>query len=144
MQDMYELFQTDADAEKNGVFIDYGSFRVKLARAGGANKRYNRLLEAKSKPYRRAIQTKTMDNELAEKLMRDVFVEVCILGWDVKIDDDEWKSGILNEKKEIVPFNKANVLRTFEMLPELFTDLSDQATLLSNYRLGELEEDAKN
>ena len=143
-QDMYQLFQTDETLEKDGVYIDYGTFRVKLARSGGANKRYGRILEAKAKPYRRAIQTKTMDNELAEKMMMDAFVETCIIAWEIKIDDNEWKSGVLSEDKTLQPFNKQNVLKVFDKLPDLFIDLSEQATTLSNYRIGELEEDAKN
>lgn len=144
MKDMYDLFQTDEALEKDGVYIDYGSFRVKLARSGGANKRYGRILEAKAKPYRRAIQTKTMDNDLAEKMMMDAFVETCIIAWETKIDENEWKSGILAEDKSLQPFKKENVLKVFHRLPDLFIDLSEQATTLSNYRIGELEEDAKN
>ena len=144
MQDMYDLFETDQNLEKDGVYIDYGSFRVKLARSGGANKRYGKILEAKAKPYRRAIQTKTMDNELAERMMMDAFVETCIIAWETKIDEDEWKSGILDEDKSLQPFKKENVIKVFKRLPDLFIDLSEQATTLSNYRIGELEEDAKN
>ncbi len=42
---MYEQLETDKALETKGVEIDYGTFRVTLARAGGANKKYEKLFK---------------------------------------------------------------------------------------------------
>lgn len=144
MQSMYDLYETDEHLEKNGVVFDYGSFRVKLARAGGSNKKYGRLLEAKTKPYKRAIQTKTMDEDLANRLLMEVFVETCLLSWESQVDEGEWKSGILLKDGSLQAFNKENAIQVLKKLPDLYQDMSSMALEMGNYRLGELEEDAKN
>ena len=40
MNTMFDQFETDPVLESEGIWIDYGAFRVKIARAGGANKKY--------------------------------------------------------------------------------------------------------
>ena len=52
---MYSTFRTDDELERKGIVIEYDSFRVTIARAGGSNKAFERALEAKSRPFRRAI-----------------------------------------------------------------------------------------
>lgn len=140
---MYEQFQTDPDLEKNGIFIDYGEFRVTLARAGGANKQYAKLLEAKTKPYRRAIQIETMDNEKAMDLLLEAFAEAVVLNWEVK-DGDKWKKGIEGPDGDVIPFNTDNVIKTLRALPDLFNDLQEQASKVALYRKSIDEDDAGN
>ena len=65
---MYEEFETDPNLETGGIWIDYGSFRVQIARAGGANKKYLSYAETKTKPFRRAIQAGTMTEERSRGL----------------------------------------------------------------------------
>jgi hypothetical protein len=144
MKSMYDLYETDSDLEKNGVMFDYGSFRVKLARAGGSNKKYARLLEAKTKPYKRAIQTKTMDDDLANKLLMETFVETCLLSWESQVEEDKWESGILLKDGSLQPLTKESAIQVLKKLPDLYQDMSSMAMEMSNYRQGELETDSKN
>lgn len=153
---MYDLFQTDTSLETKGVYQDYGTFRVLLARAGGSNKKFERELEAKVKPFKRAIQTDTMDDEVAKKLFQDVFAKTVVLGWEVAVDakgkpvprsyDGEvtWASGMHGKNNDIIPFNVENTVATFKALPELFNDLKAQSEKFSLYRQSVLEEDVKN
>jgi hypothetical protein len=141
---MFKLFSTSKDYETKGVTIDYGSFRVLLARAGGANERFAKRLEALTKPHRRAIQTETIDANLAQDLYHRAFAETCILGWDRKNEDGTWSSGIEASDGSTIAFNLDNVLATFKALPELFADLNTQAQKVSIFRAEEMEADAKN
>ena len=60
---MYDAFGTDKDLEKTGIYLEYETFRIKVARAGGGNKRFAKMLEAHTRPYRRAMQTETLGND---------------------------------------------------------------------------------
>ncbi|MEE8518136.1 MAG: hypothetical protein V3S98_03310, partial [Dehalococcoidia bacterium] len=84
---MYKAFKTDDLLETKGVEIDYGTHRVTIARAGGANKKYARVLEQKTKPYRRAIATETMDDARAMELLQETYAEAIILNWETKVGD---------------------------------------------------------
>lgn len=140
---MYELFKTDTNLETNGIVIDYGSFRVTIARAGGANKRFAKTLDVKTKPYRRAIQTETMDNERGLDILREVYSEAVVLNWEVK-DGDGWRQGIEGPDGDILPFTKENVLATFRALPDLFHDLQEQAGKAALFRQSIREAEAGN
>ncbi len=137
---MYNQFATSPEFERRGIEIDYGNFRVTVARAGGANKNFARLLEAKTKPFRRAIQTEMMDNDRAGELLMEVYAESVILKWETKVDG-KFKVGI--EPKDggkLLPFCAENVMITLRNLPNLFADIQVQATREALYR-EELRED---
>ncbi len=147
---MYNQLQTDPALETKGVEIDYGSFRVTLARAGGANKKYEKLLTAKSQPHRRAMKTETMDNDVANEIWREVYADSIILHWEAKNAKGEWEVGIEAAPKKqgdpirLVPFNHANVVQAMIDLPELLTWFREDAEKLALYLVQYQEEDVKN
>ena len=144
---MYGQFTTSQEAETSGVTIDYGEFRVKLARAGGANKKFGRVLEAKTKPFRRAIQTETMDDARGREILYEVYAETIVLSWETKVDG-KFQSGIEpppgSDDTKLLPTNPKNIVATFKLLPDLFDDFKEQANRVALYREQILEEDAKN
>ena len=153
MASMYQTFETDPELEQSGVWVEYDSFRVKLARAGGSNKRFARVLEAKTKPYRRAIDTETMSNSVADRLNKEAFSEVLVTGWEVReVDEDGnhkgWKPGIENSDPEgdLLPFTAENVLAVFQhpQMQDLYIDLTKQAQRMALYRRHTLETDQGN
>jgi hypothetical protein len=137
----YAHFATDKAAEKQGVVVDYGDFWFRVARTGGANTSYTKRLTSVFKPYRRAIQTDTMKDELAEKLMREVFAEKAVIGCGSTAFGDGFMPDANGERMEMT---EANLVQMFTDLPDLFKDLQEQAGKVSLYRLLEAEEDAKN
>lgn len=141
---MYNQFKTDPELEKKGIILDYGEFRVTIARAGGSNKKYARVLDAKTKPYRRAIQTETMQEERAKELFREAFAEAVVLNWETKVDG-KWKSGIENpDGGELLKFGKDTVIQTLTNLPDLFADIQEQANKAALYRVANMETDEGN
>lgn len=143
MSSMYGTYKTDEQTEREGVYVNYGPFRVLLARAGGANKRFTKVLEAKARPYRRAIETETMDTDRALEIQREAFLETCVLGWDVKVGT-EWVPGIEAPDGTVLPFNKENLAIAMRDLPDLLTDIMAQASKASLYRRAEKEAAAGN
>ena len=135
-------FATDVSLETKGIVIDYGTDRVKIARAGGANKKYEKLLEAKTKHLRRALIVGAIDNEESMAILREVFAETIVLGWEVNTGtevDPKWEKGIepkdAGEKGDkLLPCNAKNYKKVFINLPDLFTDIQQQAQAGALYR----------
>ncbi len=147
---MYEQLQTDPGLETKGVEVDYGSYRVTLARAGGANKKYEKLLDIRSKPHRRAMKTETMDNEVAIGIMREVYADSIILHWEAKNANGKFEVGIEAKPKKpgdpikILPFNRDNALQAMIDLPELLVGFKEDAEKLAMYLVQYQEADTGN
>lgn len=153
---MYKQLKTDPSLEKKGVEVNYGTFRVTLARAGGANKTYERLLEVRTQPHRRAMKTETMDNVVALDIMRGIYADSIILHWESKNTEGDWEVGVeapppmvdgvpnMDAPIEILPYNRENVVGAMETLPELLMWFQEDANKLALYRVQYLEEDSKN
>lgn len=150
MSSMYEQFETNKILEKNGIWIDYGDFRVLASFAGGSNKEYTKYLEQKTKPYRRAITAGIFTEERSRPMLFDVFAETIVKGWEIKDGEDEktgdvkWKSGIHKKGKGVLEYNKENVLITFRNLPELFFDIQRVSSEVGGYRKADMVDDSKN
>ena len=128
MKRMYGTFASDPEAEVNGIALDYTDFRITIARAGGANKKYAKALHRKSQPYQRLIALDQMDNDKAVDILMQVYAECVVKDWETKNDEDVWVTGIENpEGDELLPVNPANILKTFRALPDLFADVREQA-----------------
>lgn len=134
MSSIYEMFATDLKIETDG-FIHHVTDKIsfRLARAGGANAKFSKVMEAKTRPYRRQIQEDTMDITLANKLLIEAFAETVVLGWE----------GI-TKKGEDVPFSAEAAVKLFTDLPDLFNELREAAAKQSNFRAAEVEEDVGN
>lgn len=148
MSSMFEMFETDASAEQKGIVLDYGDFRVTVARAGGANKAYERCLERITKKYRRAIQTENLPNEKANELLMVAYSQEVVRDWEVNKGTDaapEWISGIPQRgSDELLTVTPENVLATFKALPDLFDAIKDDAQKGVLFRAALREEAAGN
>lgn len=146
---MFSQFETDANLEVSGIWIDYGDFRVLLARAGGSNKKYLTYAEGKTKPFRRAIQTGAFPEERSKGLLYDIYANTVILDWQVPDGEDEnhttkWKKGIPTKEGSLIDVTPENIVATFKLLPALFIDLQKSAEEINLFRKEEEENDRKN
>lgn len=151
---LYKLFKTNARAEEQGVWLEYedAKTRVKVTRAGGQNKKFQKKLEALSRPYRRAIQADMMSNEKMRKLTMQTFIATVIVGWECWDDEkastmdngDGWVPGVPGEDGTVLEFNKANVEKVLTDLPDLFDDIIDYAQKSAMFREEILEIEAGN
>lgn len=131
----YTVFGTDKDMEQTGIVLNYGKAgKIRIARAGGANAKFAKVLEAKMRPHRSQFENGTMDNETANDLLIEAFAEAVVLGWE----------GVTDAEGKEIKFSTANVVKVFKDLPELFTDVREQATKIANFRAEEVEADAGN
>lgn len=131
----YQMYKTNTAAEADqGIALDYGTFTIRVARAGGANKKFGKLLNDRLKPYRRQIDNDTLGEGIAEKVMAETYADAVILGWD----------GVTDESGKPLVYCRANVIKLLLDLPELFLDIQQQAVKAGNFRIEERETDAKN
>lgn len=145
---LYKSFGNDADLEKDGIILDYGFCRIRVARLGGTHKKFEKRLAAALKPHRRALQTNTMDEALQTSILCRVVAETCVKDWETRNDvTGDYERGIENpdpEVDELLPFTAENVEKTFKLLPDLFEDLLAQGKDASLYRSAVDEADSGN
>ena len=130
---LYDLFGTDQDLEKNGFALEYGDATFIMARAGGTNEKFQRLMERKMRPYRSAVNSGTMQEETSKKILIQAYAETIILAWE-NVTDAEGND---------LPFSVENVVKVFTDLPELFKEIMTESTRLANFVKVQAESDAK-
>lgn len=145
---LQSFFKTDADLETKGIEIEYPGVRFRVARAGGANKRFTKLLDRKTKPFRRAIQSGHFTAEQSDKLLREVYAETVVLGIEYETPEG-WVPGIQPQdigepEGDMLPVSVENVCKLFEYLPDLFSDVVEQTKNSTLFQELGKEEAAKN
>jgi len=142
---MYEHFKTDAQTEKDGIWLDYGEFMVRVSRAGGSNKDFQKTIEKMARPYRRAIATESLPREKSNEIMMAAYAAAVVRDWKVKDEDGNWSHGIENpDGGELLEVNADNVLATFKLLPELYADVQEQASSWALFKANLREEASGN
>lgn len=133
--DGLQLFERNEELEaQKGVDLLFPeNIRITILRAGGSNKKYDKVLGRLIKPYKRQMKTDTMDKTVSEKLMRELYTESVIIGW----------SGVKSKGKK-VEFTKENVMNLITSFPEVFDEIREQADNLANFRTEEIKEEAEN
>lgn len=75
-----DIYATDPDLEKNGVWVNLGhGLEVLVARMG--NSRYQSLLDALLKPHQRQIQRNTMDRDVLNDIILQAVSKAVLLDW---------------------------------------------------------------
>lgn len=149
MSGLYSMFKTDTNLEQNGIWLEYADnskgapIRIRIARAGGSNQRYNSTLNAKGKAYKQQIKHEVLSPEVSLRLVRETYAETVVLNWE-NVEFPVLKDGEPTGEFEAAEFSVANVIRLFTDLPDLFLDVKEQAENMSLFRLSLLEAEAKN
>jgi hypothetical protein len=150
---LYAQFKTDPELERTGIELEYfidsnKSVIIKIARAGGGNSKYQRVLDVRTKPYRRQIQTDTIQPETLESVMREVYADSVVLGWFTATKDEKGNetrvATVDDSNGNPMEFSRDNVVKLFRELPDLFADVQTSANKVSLFRMDELEAAAKN
>lgn len=138
-----KTFKTDRVAEVEGVEIEVAvndhngnPISIRIARMSSSNKRYTKELNKVTKPHMSAIQNDAFDNELARKMLQQVFVDTILLGWknlpksELTGDDGD---------TEELEFNRENALALFNEMPDLYDDWEGRAQKAAAFREAERE-----
>lgn len=137
---LYKQFKTDQSLEQEGIVLNYGqnskgeNIDIKIARAGGHNTKFAKVAEQVLKPYRRQIANETAERVVMENAMRTIYARSVVIGW----------SGVEDEDGKPMPFTEENCIKLFTDLPDLFSDLREQAEKQTLFRREALETESKN
>jgi hypothetical protein len=141
-------FKTDKVAEVEGVPVEVGvndhngkPIIIHITRMSASNKRYTKELNRVTKPHQSAIQNDAMDNDLARKMLQEVFADTILLGWD-NLPKSEL-TGVDTDTDEL-PFSRDNALALFKELPDMYDDWEARANKAAAFREKEREVSAKN
>lgn len=148
---LYDSFKTSTVLETEGVALDLGFVRIQVARAGGANQKYNAALTAINAKHGRALQGRLLPEGKVREILYEVYADFIILNWETNTapEDEEpkWVQGIepqVNSDGDLLPFNKENVLATLRALPAIFDEIKQTAESITFYRQALLEGALKN
>lgn len=143
---LYQMFEMDVDLEREGISVNYGSVKFQIARAGGRNKAFKDLFQAKAKKHRTQIDNETMSDNMADRIMAESYAEAVVLGWwtrkendagDPVLDkkgDEQWVDTIENKQGKNVKYSVEECVKLFLDLPDLFQSLQSYAIKAGNYR----------
>lgn len=144
---LFSTFSADPELERDGVILDFGDFRFRVARAGGSNKRFQAAVRRILDPHKRAIDLEVLADEKSRELVAECFAEAVILGWETKFVDadgvETWRPVVIDSTGQEIEFSKANCKRVLLELPDLFDTLRAEATKLSNFNLARREAHAQ-
>lgn len=138
---LYSQFETDANIERDGVWVDYVSddgvecASFLIARSGGANTKFAAALTRMIDKYRlRSNSTRNLPPEKENAILIEVFANHVILDW----------KGVTDRDGAVLEYSKQNVIRLMTDLPVLFDELRNEASKIANYRVDFLEDAEKN
>lgn len=135
MTNPYEMFENNKDLEAGkGIVIDYGGFEITVHRAGGANKKLQKVYTNKYKPHIRKAEQGILDDEITNRILIESFAEAVVVGWKNVKDKDG----------NLMDFSVENCIKLFTDLPDLFEDIVVQTKDVSNFKKEMEEIEAKN
>lgn len=146
MKTAFDMFETKEDFEVDGVWQDFGTFKVLLARSGGKNTAYYKTLSEEGKKLGKATFD-ALDPKEMEEIVRTTFCKTVIKGHKVKSDKGEWQSGVYIKQKgkvTIVPYTIENMKTCLEQLPEYFKKLQEWANDYKVFQEEVTKEQVKN
>lgn len=137
---LYKSYSTDSAKEQNGVPIEFeanddGTIPTFIvSRMGETNKEWSKALRIATKPYQRQMQLGVLPAEKDASIFLEVFAGTIVKDW----------SNVQDENGNVIPFSKANAIKVFTDLPDLYSILQKQAADAALFRKDVLEAEAKN
>lgn len=137
------MFETDKKVEREGVIVEYApGVEIKIARAGGANKKFAKIMQRLARPFRRAIQTDSIGEEALTAMFVTAYASTIILSWKGITKDlithDDADSDIELE------FTLENIEAVLHAQPNLFADIQKTSDNIAIFRAEILDADSGN
>lgn len=143
-------FKTSNKLETEGIWLELGTTRIRVARAGGTNQKYNAAMERVSKEHKRAIANELLTSQQSLTILREAYIETVIKAWQTNVApegsiEEDWQDGIeADDGGELLPFTPDNVRATLIELPDLFMEIKEAAEKLHYFQQSRLDAAVKN
>lgn len=129
---LYDMFETNSGAEKEGVWVTIGQSRFKIARAGGSNETFMTEASRRLKPFHAALEN--LPQKTANQIAVEIFVDLLLLGWE----------NVPDRAGNLLEFSKDAAKKLLLELPNLFLVLQAESQRMSNFTAAAIEAAAKN
>lgn len=128
-----KMYRTSKTLEETGVVLEYGDgVEVMVARAGGANRKYAKVLSRLTRPHRAAIQNEVLDETLGQEIMYQTYAQAVVKGWkgitkDILTNNDE-------DAEVELECTEENIIAVFKALPDLYEDIKKMSDSIAMFR----------
>lgn len=134
-----KIYATDKAKETDGVRLEVGMneyngkpMAITVSRMSRNNQRYQQAFTDKFDPHMTAIQADAMDEQLARKLVRELFTDEILHGVEnIPLSD---LTGNAEDNDKTMDYTRDNVLALFDKYPDVFDDWEARAKKASNFR----------
>lgn len=127
---IFDMFETDVGVETKGVTLRYGkNIKITVARAGGSNTKYEKLVRQLTKPYRQMIAAAQsgngteQDSKVIEGLLQEAYSKAVVLSW----------AGVTERDGTPITFTPENVVDLFKRVPALWSEIQSFASNFVNF-----------
>lgn len=132
---LYNSYKTNKAGEQEGVWVPFAdNANIRLARAGGSNKRFLKAAEKFRRKHKHQLKSDILTDEMVFPEAVKIYAECIVLDWE----------NVTNEYDEPLECTKENVIKVLTDLPDLFVDIQEAALNYAVYRDAIDEEAAKN
>lgn len=136
---LYQEFETSQDLElTSGIELMYSGGEIFIVRrAGGANKKFGKEFQKRTKKYGTALKADSQSDKLDDemnKVLIDVYADTIMIGW----------SGVTDRDGNDLPYTKENFAMLMNDLPELWRDIREKCMEVSLFKTYLNEEISKN
>ena len=130
---LHAAFGTVKEYETNGVVLDFGVAKIKVRRAGGANRLYASVFSAKMRPHRRAIDAGTLPDDTARDLLLETYFEAVVVSWE----------GVTDEDGNVREYTLENFKKTMIELPDLWATIRVESDNIKNFQAAQVKADGE-
>lgn len=127
---MLKFTKTDNTSELEGVWMDFDDgigniLKVLVARSDG-NPHYEATLTKLMAPYRKKMERgKSIDNNVAKRIMTKVLAKEILLGWD--------ENALLDDEGKPVKYSEANAIELLTTDGDLREFVSNESGDINNF-----------
>jgi hypothetical protein len=130
--DLAKHYRTDATAEKEGQWVDWGEgTKFKIARLGNAQ--YQARFQALIKPHRHLRDRGILPEDIQVEILCKCLAETVVIDWE----------GVDFDGKPL-PYSTENALKVLTELKDLREDIVTVSGEQSTFRIAEIEDSEKN
>lgn len=142
---IYDRFITDKKKELEGVDKDFGDFVLTLARGGGANEDYFKVMAEMFAPYQQVMSIDEMSEDKARELSYRLLSRTVIRNWKFK-ENKILSVGLGRDfdTGEVISPSEDNIVELFTAAHELYLEIKRFIENRTNYAAQNRQAAAKN